>query len=271
MIEQGILVRRGRDLLTLAGSATDWQHHLWRALLLAGEGAVASHRSAGSLWQLDGIPPEAVDVSVNNTRRPRRVQLLHLSDLDAVDVVECAGYPLTSVGRTLADVGRFVDDDIVERAAECALRRRAVDVDGLWARAASGRPGQRGPAALRRYLLRRPPGAVPTESDAETLFVQLARRCELEDPVRQHSLILDGRPVRLDFAWPHIRLAIEIDGAATHATADALGRDLRRQNKIVLGWLIQRFTWEDVARYPDQVAETLLIAWRYASMQRLGD
>jgi hypothetical protein len=56
-------------------------------------------------------------------------------------------------------------------------------------------------------------------------------------------------------------LAVEVDGAETHTTADALGRDLRRQNRIVLGWLMQRYTWEDVALYPDQVIEIIRDVW----------
>jgi very-short-patch-repair endonuclease len=89
----------------------------------------------------------------------------------------------------------------------------------------------------------------PTESDAETLFVQLCRRARLPDPVRQH--VLDDH-TRLDFWFgPEAGgpLAVEIDGVSTHATRDALQYDLNRQNRIVGARLpVLRFTYDDVTR-----------------------
>jgi very-short-patch-repair endonuclease len=65
----------------------------------------------------------------------------------------------------------------------------------------------------------------------------------------------------LDFGWPSCRLALEADGAETHATAKALVEDLRRQNHIVQGWVILRFSWEDVHRFPEQVCQVLRETW----------
>ncbi|MGH9076758.1 MAG: type IV toxin-antitoxin system AbiEi family antitoxin domain-containing protein [Acidimicrobiales bacterium] len=265
LLAGGTMVRPARGLLALAGTQWTWRFRLWQGLLLAGDGAVLSHRSAAALCGLDGVEAGSVDVSVSDNRRPRRVALHRLAGLAAPDRQHCDGFPVTGVGRTLADVGLLLDEDTVERAVECALRRHVVALDELWSRSTSGRPGHRGPARLRAVLERRPAGAAPTESDAETRFVQLVRRCGLEDPVRQHVLLIDGKRIRVDFAWVRIRLAVEVDGAATHAGPEALGRDLRRQNKLVRGWLVQRFTWEDIVLYPDQTAETLLAAWRCAA------
>jgi len=114
---------------------------------------------------------------------------------------------------------------------------------------------------MRDVLERRPPNAPPTASDAETLFLQLTRVAGLPDPVRQFPLRLGGHPYRLDFAWPKRRLAVEVDGAETHASAGALIRDLRRQNRIVMGWLLQRYTWNDIAFYRDDVVDSLRDAW----------
>ena len=54
---------------------------------------------------------------------------------------------------------------------------------------------------------------------------------------------------------------MEIDGRSVHGP-DALGPDLRRQNRIQLaGWLILRFTYEDVVRYPDETLATICSAF----------
>jgi very-short-patch-repair endonuclease len=114
---------------------------------------------------------------------------------------------------------------------------------------------------LAAVLTARPPGAPPTESDAETLFVQLVRRGGLPDPIRQYRLRLRGRLVRLDFAWPVLRIAVEIDGAATHGPAE-LPADLRRQNRILLdGWFILRYPWQLVAHDWGRVLGELREAW----------
>jgi very-short-patch-repair endonuclease len=91
----------------------------------------------------------------------------------------------------------------------------------------------------------------------------------LPDPQRQVPVLIGGRRYRLDFAWPEIRLAVEIDGAAVHGPGQ-LGADLRRQNAIVLsGWTILRFTWGMVVHNEALVRRDLSVAWR-ASAHRLG-
>ncbi len=129
-------------------------------------------------------------------------------------------------------------------------------------------PNLRGTQVLRQVLARRAPGTPPTESDAETLFLQLARRTGLPEPRRQFTVPTPEGVFRLDFAWPARRIAVEVDGAATHATPAALRRDLHRQNRLLLSWMSQgwallRFTWDDVAK-PDlarQTAAKLREAW----------
>jgi very-short-patch-repair endonuclease len=190
------------------------------------------------------------------------VQVARVGDLRSDDLSTAEGWPpVMAVPRTLADLGAVLAPDAVERALESALRRRLVSLADL--RSITERlKWQRGMPVLREVLRRRPEDAPATESDAETRFVQLCRRAGVEEPVRQHPLILDGQRMRLDFAWLRHRVAAEIDGAAAHA-GDALGADLRRQNRIVLGdWTVIRFTWEDVVGYPDYTLSVVREAHR---------
>lgn len=152
------------------------------------------------------------------------------------------------------------------------MRKGYASVDGLSKAlgTARQRPGTR---ALRVILGRRPPGAAPTESDAETLFLQLARRARLPEPRRQHVVPTAEGTFRVDFAWPDQRLAVEVDGAAAHASREALARDLRRQNRLLLSlaparWSLLRFTWDDLTQppYREQAAAKLREAWRLSLM-----
>ena len=228
--------------------------------------AALFRRSAAALWGIDGTPFGTVELAV--TRGQTRAEHLYrVRPLAPGDRMLLDGLPVTSVGRTLLDLGQVAGVDIMERAVEWALRKGHVTIEGL-ARVLSGLPYLRGTRALREVLARRPFGAPPTESDAETLFLQLARKIGLPEPRRQFPVPTGEGMFRLDFAWPSRGLAVEIDGAATHASREALRRDLRRQNSLVLalasgGWSLLRFTWDDIAsdRYRDQVAANVREAW----------
>jgi very-short-patch-repair endonuclease len=182
-----------------------------------------------------------------------------LASIAPEEITRLLGLPVTTAARTLIDLGNVADASIVERALESALRQRLVMLPGL-AQRTSEIPSMGG-RRLSRVLAARPAGVAPTESDAETLFVLLARSMGLPDPQRQFTVILRGRAYRLDFAWPALRLAIEIDGAAAHGP-DRLSADLHRQNQILLdAWLIVRFTWWMLVRRPDLVERDLRTAW----------
>ena len=68
---------------------------------------------------------------------------------------------------------------------------------------------------------------------------------------------------RVDFAYPELKLAIEVDGFAAHSTVDAFRRDRVRQNALVAaGWTVLRFTWPEVDACAPQVGQTIRSARR---------
>lgn len=254
------LVRVGRGLYTQVGVAGGWEAELWMAVLDAGPGAVAYRLSAGAWWQLDGVPAGAIEVAVGRGHQSRSARTCRLPTLKAEQVTHHHGLPITTTARTLADLGGVASHGTVERALESSLRTGLVALEEVEALAGSLR--SRGAGVLRSVLAVRPRGAPPTGSDAETLFAQIARRCGLPPPERQYRVLLRGREYRLDFAWPALRLAVEIDGFEVHGRPGALRADLRRQNRIQLdGWLILRFTWADLVQHPLEVEGDLRAGW----------
>jgi very-short-patch-repair endonuclease len=273
-------VRQGRWLVlnphwTTTGTRPErreaqWRHELYVAIFSCSPRVRATvvcfRRTAAALWGLDGVEPRIVELAVTSGR-PSPGSLYRPRSFEPAEIARVDGLRVTSVTRTLLDLGQVVGPEIVERSLESALRKRYVSVDAL-AAAVDAAPRLRGAGALRSVLARRPAGAPPTESDAETLFLQLARRAGLPDPLRQFAVPTSEGAFRLDFAWPHRRIAVEIDGAATHASRDALSRDLRRQNRILLsmvpaGWALLRFTWDDLVdpRFAAQLVDKLREAW----------
>jgi very-short-patch-repair endonuclease len=73
----------------------------------------------------------------------------------------------------------------------------------------------------------------------------------------------DGREYRLDFAYPDIKLVIEVYGYAWHHSPDQLAHDLARQRRLVSeGWTVLAYTWRQVADDPRGVASEIAAAHR---------
>jgi len=166
---------------------------------------------------------------------------------------------VTNPLRMIVDVGAVIDAYWVARALERCVVARLVTAAGVRAEvdrlAASGR---RGVGVVRRVLDDWPVGDVPPDSVLEVAFARLCRRLALPTPVFQHELIVGGRRRRLDFAYPALRIAVEVDGFAGRTDRRVLQEDRHRQNDLVqAGWRVIRFTWQDVLYRPDYVASCL--------------
>lgn len=67
-----------------------------------------------------------------------------------------------------------------------------------------------------------------------------------------------GRP---DLVDERLGIILEADSFAWHGDREALGRDARRYNRFAVnGWLVLRFTWEDVMFRPHEVVLILKAA-----------
>lgn len=194
--------------------------------------------------------------------RRRRTRLagvvVHRSDdVEGAHVVRRSGVPSTTPMRMLVDLGAVVPGPLVEDALDRALALRLVKVPGVQAALDEvARCGRSGAGVLRAVLDGRALGADTPDSLLEPRMARLLRQHVLPPPVFQHEVRDAGRFVaRVDFAYPDLRLAMEVDGFETHSSPRALQADLRRQNLLVgLGWTVLRFTWADVVGRPDRVA-----------------
>jgi very-short-patch-repair endonuclease len=142
------------------------------------------------------------------------------------------GIPVTTVHRTLTDLGSVVDPNTVEMALESALRRKITTIDRLWRTIGEiGTRGRRGPAVLAGIL-----GAHagrPTESALETRFAQLVREFKIPSPARQVRVCDEsGALARVDFIWEDAGVVVEVDGRSHHVRRDRWEADLRRRNGL---------------------------------------
>lgn len=247
-LREGRIVRvaRGKYALPMADQA--------RRAAAALHG-VASHRSAAAAhgWELKTLPAHPC-VTVDTDRSiavSRRAGVeLHWSRLDETDVQE--GW-VTSPERTFVDCSRHLPFDEALAAADSALRHGHLTPQRLRELGADARgPGS---AQTRRV-------ALEATGQAANPFESTLRAIALDVPdlrLRPQVLVVEHPfSIRPDLSDAALRIALEADSFTWHGSRDALKRDCRRYNLLVLaGWRVLRFTWEDVMLAPDQVRATL--------------
>jgi very-short-patch-repair endonuclease len=174
-----------------------------------------------------------------------------------VDGVACTD-PL----RTLLDIAAVLRGSAALAAIESAVCGRPRLLEQARLIAADDRVMPRRGRRIARDNLARATGRSesPLESRAWELWVDAG----LPLPEQQAVIRVDGRfcaPV--DFLWRGARLVVEVDGLAKYAEPGELQREKVRQNQLVAaGYLVLRFTWDDVTRRPEFVV---------ASVRRLLD
>jgi very-short-patch-repair endonuclease len=237
-----------------------WHGRLRAATLAGGEAAVASHRAAVMLWGLEGLNTGLLELTVPVGRGPVPVGVIVHRTRRTLPRAVVEGIPVTSVERTILDTASCVPPLVVETAFESAARRRLTTPHKMAiCLAEQGGAGVRGRGVVVRLLDQRRPGRA-AGSPAETLLAHRMRKAGIEEPVRQHAILLpDGSVAVVDFGWPGRRRAVEIDGLDAHSSAQALEYDLQRQNLIMQAvWSLRRFSARMVRRHPDQVVEEII-------------
>lgn len=254
-VASGQLVVADEGVLRIGGAPITYESRVLAAVLAAGPGALASHRTAAALWGLDGFRPGVLELSIPRGRKYRRrgIVVHESTDLERCRPTERRSIPVTDPARTLLDVAlRATDGDLLV-AIESARRVGQVTwqelIDTLRTHARRGRAG--GPR-LRQVLAENIDRKEVTDSGFEALVLTLFAHHGLPTPVLHHKIFdANGRLVAVvDLAYPEQAVAIELDGVV-HLRKDVWERDRPRQNQLeLLGWTVLRFTWRTYVDRP---------------------
>jgi very-short-patch-repair endonuclease len=234
-----------RGVYRIAGAPQTWEQAVMAAVL-ATPASRASHRTAARLFGLEEFTDDIVKLTVKARQHSRRAGIVvHdtaiIGPLHGQDV---EGIPCMSVARTLCDLTSVTDKSTVERAVDESLRKRLVTLDRI------GKVfddlhhrGRRRSTVMSEILEARVAGIRSGDSHPEVRLVKLLVAAGLPRPVQQHKLRVNGRTIRIDLAYPELRIAIEYDGWEYHSTRGAFDRDRARANELeLLGWTVLRFT-----------------------------
>jgi very-short-patch-repair endonuclease len=250
------------EVFRIRGAPDTYRQRLVAACLAIGPEVAASHRSAATLHGLLSYREPPVEVTTTRARSPEvaGVVVHRLADLRERWIEVDDGNRLTTVARTLVDLGAVASPGTVEAALDKATGRRLLTYrEARDAMFAVARKGRRGVGAIRRLLDERIGRAYPA-GVLEARMESLLRRGSLPAPRAQHVVVDEhgGFVAVVDFAYPDRRLAVEVDGYEFHSTPKAVDYGNARDRLLVAaGWTPVHFSWNDVERRPDRVAEDL--------------
>jgi very-short-patch-repair endonuclease len=227
----------------------------WMAALLAcGPTAVLSHRTAATIWGLLAGPALPVDITAPTNRGRKHARITtHRSRLHPLDAMVIDDLRVTTPSRTIVDLAAILSGRALREVVERAQDLRRFDFDEL--KATLTRAGRRrGARRLEDLVMLMSPDEDRARSHLERLFLTLARKARLPRPASNEEV--GGR--KRDFVWSEHRLVVETDGYRYHSSRQARRRDNRRDRHLTaLGWRPVRFTYEEIAFEPAEVAKEL--------------
>ncbi len=260
LVARGALEPLGHRVHRLAGSTSSYRQRLLVATLEAGDGAVVSHLAACTLWRLDGVRCDDVEISVPRTRRPRTVPAMvhRVRDLVPVDVGRRGPIPVTTPSRSLIDAAPRLSPEQIRDVVEHAARDRLIWPPYLrWRVEELRRQGRPAVSKILDVVPERPRRMVE-ETWLEAKTLRLIAEAGLPPPRPQARLRHSGGKARVDLAYDDARLLVEVDGHGTHSTRQERRSDAERDVRLSIEqWRVARFTREDVVDRPDHVAGAL--------------
>lgn len=219
---------------------------------------VLSHQSAAVVWGLDLIrPPDLTHFTVPRASSKLVVPgaRMHRANLHPSDTTVRYGTRVTTVERTVVDLTRTLSPPEGVALVDSALRVGVCSPFSLQ-QLARGATGRGSLPVVRAVALADPSSGSFLESYCRVILTQAGM-----PPERTQLWIsgVDGKRIaRVDLAWPSLRVVVELDGFAFHADRGRYRSDRRRINALGLaGWLVLRFTWEDVLGAPNGVVASV--------------
>ncbi len=257
-LAEGELIEVAQGVYRLPGAPETWEQRALAACFATG--GLASHRTAGWLFGLDGIgryAPKDLDVILPITGRGASpLATVHRSrTLRPEHAAKRPGIPRTNLARTIIDLSEVLEPKELDLAFYSALRQ-APDLRSWVLRMLKGWPrrGHRGIAALRALLAERDEAL---DSALEVKVRRLIRSAGLPTPRAGVDVVHDGHHVaKLDFAWPtnKPRVALMAHGAKFHGNTPRWIRDLEQASELsALNWRVVQTTWDEVVHRPDRL------------------
>ncbi|QNE22809.1 DUF559 domain-containing protein [Kribbella qitaiheensis] len=243
-VGSGEVVRLARGVYTLPGPSTD------QRVAIAYDGVV-SHQSAAIAWHLPLLaPPEKPHITLPPKRRLRSgpEAVLHWAPIAATDRPR----RLTSLLRTVLDCARTLPFGQALAVADAALAGQLTRPLLISATTAMRGPGSK----KARQVAAVATGA--SGSFLESMLRALVVQAGIEGFEPQVVVRRGLFRARVDLGHRQAKIAVEAEGYEFHGSSGDFAADCRRYDELVAaGWLVLRFTYQQVVFEPEWVIATI--------------
>lgn len=200
-----------------------------------------------------GAPLIPVDAHVITRRQPKAVRGLvpHGFEVAPWELESWRGIQMTSPSRSLLDALVMLPQPSAQSLFVWSITRDRLSICDLEVHL-EHYPGRWGNNRLRKFLADARQGIM---SPAEALLHEILRRQGFTGWRADATLRRGDKIVaRVDVLFPVERVVIEVDGRRYHGE-DRFQADRTRDNLLQsAGYLVLRFTWEDLTQRPGEVA-----------------
>lgn len=231
-LERGEVNRVAKGVYALPAAPSD------QTVALA-NGGVLARQSAALHHGLDVVTrPLVPHVLISKTQRRRQTELDCVLHRAKASLPEHVTAPL----QTVIDCARHLPFGEALAIADSALRLKKVEPAALADAARADRGA--GSAAVLRV-------AASADARAESALESMLRARVIDAGftgfVPQYRIRDRSFFARVDLADPLLRIVLEADSFAHHSSRAALRKDCRRYVELAIrGWLLLRYSWEDV-------------------------
>ncbi|WP_454195026.1 type IV toxin-antitoxin system AbiEi family antitoxin domain-containing protein [Nocardia sp. Marseille-Q1738] len=271
-------LRAGRYLNSPDSGLSTTDRHLLLTFATAettSDSAITSHCSAAvlhgmSTWDISLDRVHLTRNRINGGRLSKRI-VVHSAQVEPDEITFVEDIRVTTPARTVIDIARSEGFEQSVALGDSALRRGLTTTAelGEHLRRARHRPGRRRAARVLDFLDGR------SESVGESRSRILLHHCGFPEPEVQARVFSDSEVCvgRVGFLFPDLGLIGEFDGKAEYSHAlrgprfpgqivDA--KKTRDDELLALGWMVVRWTWNDLAA-PSDLLHRLRTAARAAA------
>lgn len=265
-VKQGSWIRLFDDVFRSCSSPVTWEATVLAACLQGGDGFVAAGGAALRLLGFAAFKDASPEVAGPAHIDLNGVICHRFRDLSPDDAVEVRGVPCRRFEPTLLELCGGPQRSRAGRLLDDALRRKLTCLAWLYRTLHSyGKRGRSGTVLYRALLAQRDDTVALTDSELELMFLRDRNRL-IRPPVMHHVVRIGPRTFEIDFAYPSLRIAIELDGYDEHGKLVGFEGDRARDNVLQLdGWIILRFTWYQLVHDREWVFEQINAAVRSRS------
>lgn len=226
------------------------------AVLTSGPGAVLSHESASALYGGDRIARRVAapgpGIHVTATRRSVAAPFVTLHRAGTLDVRDASthrGIPVTSIERTIVDMGSMRSEHQLADLVHELTIRYDVHIAYVEALAERRRSGWHHAETVLGALALITSGVRGTRSELEDRFLEMLDAAGIRRPRMNIKVRIDGQNWEQDAIWEDAGLVIELDGRRTHGRPRNV-RDDRLKDEALgsIGRRVMRLRWIDVTQ-----------------------